>query len=206
MEFRDVLRRRRMVRNYRPEPVEGETIERIVRTVRRAPSGGFSQGQRLLVVTDAATREALAALAGEEEYLAKGYEAWISRAPVHIVVCTREEDYHERYRQPDKLRAGEEIVWPVPYWYVDAGAAMMLLLLAAIDEGLVAGVFGVLEEQLDPLKRLLGLPEDFHFVAVVTLGLPADDAAWSKATSRATRGRKELDEIVRWERWSPAGE
>ena len=37
---------------------------------------------------------------------------------------------------PDKLSDGEEIDWPVPYWFVDAGAALMLVLLAAIDEGL----------------------------------------------------------------------
>ena len=47
-----MLRRRRMVRHYRPEPVPRETLERIAATVRRAPSAGFSQGQRLLVVDD----------------------------------------------------------------------------------------------------------------------------------------------------------
>ena len=202
MELREILRRRRMVRNYLPDPVPAEVLERIVATVRRAPSGGFSQGQRLLVVTDPDTRAAIARLAGEEESVAEGFEPWISRAPVHVVVCTREEDYHERYRRPDKLQDGDEIAWPVPYWYVDAGAAMMLLLLAAIDEGLAAGVFGLLDEQVGPLKELLGLPSDFRFVAVVTLGRAAPDPRWSAVTSRATQRRRGLDELVRWERWS----
>ena len=52
MDFRELLQQRRMVRHYAPEPVARETLERIVRSVRRAPSGGFSQGQRLVVVTD----------------------------------------------------------------------------------------------------------------------------------------------------------
>ena len=30
----------------------------------------------------------------------------------------------------------------MPYWWVDAGASMMLLLLAAVDEGLAAGFLG----------------------------------------------------------------
>jgi FMN reductase [NAD(P)H] len=201
VEFRDVLRQRRMVRSYQPEPVPRDVLERIVATVRRAPSGGFSQGQRLLVVTDAATRAEIARLAGEAESRAQGFEPWISEAPAHIVVCTREEDYHERYRRPDKLRDGNEIVWPVPYWYVDAGAAMMLLLLAAIDEGLAAGVFGLLDENVEPLKELLGLPANFRFVAVVTLGRPAPDPRWSDATSRATQRRRQVDELVHWERW-----
>jgi nitroreductase len=190
-----------MVRAYTSEPVERETIERIVATVRRAPSGGYSQGQRLLVVTDPDTRRRVAELAGEPEHVAQGFEPWISTAPVHVVVCTREEDYHERYRQPDKLRDGEEIVWPVPYWYVDAGAAMMLLLLAAIDEGLAAGVFGVLDDDVAPLKQLLGLPAELHFVGVVTIGHAAEDPRWSQATSRLTQRRKPIDELVRWERW-----
>jgi FMN reductase [NAD(P)H] len=201
VDLREILRHRRMVRNYLPEPIPRETIERIVATVRRAPSGGFSQGQRLLVVTDAETREAIARLAGEEESRAEGFEPWISRAPVHVVVCTREEDYHERYRQPDKLRDGEEIVWPVPYWYVDAGAALMLLLLAAIDEGLAAGVFGLPAEEVEPCKPLLGLPADFRFVAVVTLGRAAPDPRWSAVTSRLTQRRRDIGELVRWERW-----
>jgi len=144
MELGDILKQRRMVRSYRPDPVPREVIERIVATVRRAPSGGFSQGHRLVVVTDPAKRQALARLAGEGEYVAAGGQAWISTAPVHVFVGTREESYHERYRKPDKLRDGEEIGWPAPYWYVDAGAAFILLQLAAIDEGLASGVFGVL--------------------------------------------------------------
>ena len=90
-----------MVRHYLADPIPRETIERIVAVVRRAPSGGFSQGHRLVVVTEPETRRELARLAGEDEYLAMGLEPWISVAPVHVFVGTREESYHERYRQPD---------------------------------------------------------------------------------------------------------
>ena len=173
MELADILKRRRMVRSYLPDPIPRETIERIVATVRRAPSAGFSQGHRLVVVTEAETRRALARLAGEEEYVAAGGQAWISTAPVHVFVGTREESYHERYRQPDKLRDGQEIDWPAPYWYVDAGAAFMLLQLAAIDEGLAAGVYGVLAGTVPEVRALLGVPDDVHFVCLVTIGRPA---------------------------------
>jgi FMN reductase [NAD(P)H] len=191
-----------MVRNYSPQPVPRDVLERIVSTVRRAPSGGYSQGQRLLVVTDAGVRSRIAALVGEPERVERGFEPWISHAPVHVVVLAREDDYHERYRRPDKLQDGRETEWPVPYWYVDAGAAMMLLLLAAIDEGLAAGVFGLGHESVEGFKTLLGIPADLHFVAVVTLGIQADDPRWSEVTSRRTQPRKPLDELVRWERWS----
>jgi nitroreductase len=50
MEFRDVVRRRRMVRRVDQRPVPPETIDRIIDTGRRAPSAGFSQGLELLVL------------------------------------------------------------------------------------------------------------------------------------------------------------
>ena len=190
-----------MVRHYLPDPIPRETIERVVAVVRRAPSGGFSQGHRLVVVTEPETRRELARLAGEDEYVALGLEPWISVAPVHVFVGTREESYHERYRQPDKLREGEEIGWPAPYWYVDAGAAFLLLQLAALDEGLASGVFGVLPEQVPAVKELLGVPEDVHFVCVLTIGRPAPNPRESEQVSRLSQRRLPLDELVRWERW-----
>jgi nitroreductase len=130
-----------------------------------------------------------------------GLEPWISVAPVHVLVGTREESYHERYRQPDKLREGEEIGWPAPYWYVDAGAAFILLQLAALDEGLASGVFGVLPEQVPAVKELLGVPDDVHFVCVLTIGRPAPNPRESEQVSRLSQRRLPLDELVRWERW-----
>ena len=201
MELADLLKQRRMVRHYRPDPVPRETIERVVSVVRKAPSGGFSQGHRLVVVTEPETRQELARLAGEDEYVALGLEPWISVAPVHVFVGTREESYHERYRQPDKLRDGEEIGWPAPYWYVDAGAAFMLIQLAALDEGLATGVFGVLPAQVPAVKQLLGVPDDVHFVCVLTIGRPAPNPRESDQISRLSQRRLPLDELVRWERW-----
>ena len=191
-----------MVRAYRPDPIDEETIARIVRVVRRAPSAGFSQGHRLLVVTDAGTRLELARLAGEDEYVAAGLDPWISVAPVHVVVGVREESYHERYRKEDKLRDGEEISWPAPYWYVDSGALFMLLQLAALAEGLGTGVYGVPGERVSRLESLLGLPEDVHFVCVVTIGRQPATVDESKVVSRLTQRRLPFDELVRWERWS----
>jgi len=51
---------------FLPEPVPEESIERIVRTIRRAPSGGFPQGQSLVVVTDPDMRRRIAEAFGEE--------------------------------------------------------------------------------------------------------------------------------------------
>ncbi len=203
MEFRELLPRRRMVRHYAAEPVSREAIERIVGTVRRAPSAGYSQGQRLLVVTEAEGREAITRLLAEAGWTTpEDREPWLESAPVHVLVCTREDDYHERYRESDKLVDGEEIDWPVPFWFVDAGAALMLLLLAAIDEGLAAGLTGVPRDVAARLRSVFGIPDDVTVVALVTIGVPAPDPGWSVVTSRRTKPRRDDAESVHWERWA----
>ena len=199
MDFAELLKRRRMVRRYTGDPVPRDVLERIVATVRRAPSGGFSQGHRLLVVTDDETKRRIRALFSDYGYT----DEWLATAGAFIVVGTREQDYHDRYTEPDKLAVtgGVEIEWPAPYWFVDAGAAMMLLLLAAIDEGLASGVFGVTVEKMAAFKELLAIPDEVHVVAVVTVGRPADEDGLSAQSSRMSQRRRQLDELVRWERW-----
>lgn len=201
VDFKDVLGKRRMVRAYEPRPVPRDTLERVASTIRRAPSAGFSQGQRLIVVTEPERLRALAEAVGEEFYVQQGFAPWISGAAAHVVVCTREDDYHDRYTQPDKLDDGNEIEWPVPYWYADAGAAAMLVLLAAVDEGLAAGVFGIPAERMDAVRGLLAVPDDVAIVEVITLGYPAQDTASDRLSSRGTRPRRPLGELVRWERF-----
>jgi nitroreductase len=191
-----------MVRHYGPERVRLTQIQRIVSTVRRAPSAGYSQGQRLLVVSEDRGRAEVARILGDAGWTSpEDREPWLESAPVLVLVCTRENDYHERYRKADKLQEGDEIDWPVPYWFVDAGAALMLLLLAAIDEGLAAGVSGVPREAAAELRASFGIPEDVDVVALVTIGAPAPDPGWSAITSRRTQPRRAPDEVVRWERW-----
>lgn len=195
MEFKDVVARRRMVRNYRPEPIDPAAIARVVEAARRGPSAGFTQGQYFIVITDEGSRRALAAIADEESYVAKGLDPWISSAPVHIAVCTSEADYKRRYSEPDKSPDGAEHEWPVPYWWVDAGAALMLLLLAAVDEGLAAGFFGV--HRLEGLSSALGVPPDVIPIGVVTLGHPAPD----RRSRSLERGWRPLGEVVHDQRW-----
>jgi nitroreductase len=202
MDFAEVVRRRKMVRNYTDEPVEREAVERIVASGRRAPSGGFSQGVRFVIVTEEASRRRIAELADEPYYIERGHEPWISRAPVHVVVGMREDDYHDRYQEADKLEDGEEIDWPVPWWWVDAGKAMMLLLLAAVDEGLGAGIFGLFPaENNTRLQEHLGMPDDIVIVGVVTIGHPAAEPLAEERKKVLDRRRRPLDEVVHWERW-----
>ncbi|MCP3858585.1 MAG: hypothetical protein GY704_02940 [Phycisphaeraceae bacterium] len=197
MEFDEVVRRRRMVRNYLDAPVDDEALTRILDRAGRGPSAGFSQGVSFVVVTDETTRREIARLAAEDEYVSNGFDPWISRAPVHVMICVRKGAYFERYREADKDGddgpKGTEEGWSIPYWWVDGGASMMLLLLAAVDEGLAAGFLGA--HNIDAIRELLGIPEDVSPVGIVTIGYPAPD----RRSGSLTRGRR--SDSVRRERW-----
>jgi FMN reductase [NAD(P)H] len=198
--FYELLEERRMVRHYTGDPVARDVLERIVATVRRAPSAGFSQGQRLLVVDDPELLTQIAEL-GDDDPL-EGVEPWFETCAAQIFVMTREGDYHDRYQKEDKVQDGEEIEWPVPFWHVDAGAAMMMILIAAIEEGLAAAVYGILGDDESKLRELLRIPADLTLVAGISVGHPLPDPGWSSKTSRATQRRRPVDEVVHWNTWN----
>lgn len=196
MEFSDVLARRRMIRNYTEEAVAGEALNRIAAAALRAPSAGNSQAVAVVVVTDESLRKDIAQLADEASYVSAGFDPWISRAPAHLVISVSEQVYRDRYSEPDKLGPdGEVIEWPVPYWWVDAGASMMAMLLAAVDEGLGAGFLGV--HSLPELSALLGIPEHFHPLGVITVGHPAPD----RRSGSLDRPKKTPDDAVFRDTW-----
>jgi nitroreductase len=199
MDFADVVRRRRMVRHFTAEPVAPEAIDRVLGLARHAPSAGFTQGQAFVVVTRPELHREIARLCGEDEYAAGGFHRFVSEAPVLVIPCVSEAAYHRRYREPDKLQDdGTEIAWPVPYWFMDIGCAVMVLLLAVVDEGLAAGFAGVpTAEGIDELKRLLGIPAEVAPVGVIPIGHRAPDVP----SPSLKRGRTPDADYIHREGW-----
>jgi nitroreductase len=196
MEFTEAVLKRRMVRHFTDEPVPSATIDRIIELARHAPSAGFTQGQAFVVVTDPEKKRAIAALCGEEYYVAGGFHPFVSGAPVLVIPCTSEAAYHRRYQEPDKIQdAGSEIVWPVPYWHMDVGCAVMVRLLAVVDAGLSAGFAGAYD--LDALRALLSIPPEFTPVGVIPIGHRAPDVP----SPSLKRGRTPATAYLHHERW-----
>ena len=196
MEFREVVRRRRMVRSFSDRPIDRSVIERLAAIAQRAPSAGFSQGQRLVVVTEPGLRRELGVLGGDDFYEEQGYGRWISGAPVQFVPCVSEKVYRDRYSEPDKLQAdGSPIEWPIPYWWMDVGCTVENLLLAAVDEGLAAGFAGA--DDLDGVRAVLGIPPGFAPVGIIPVGHPLPD----KRSPSLKRGWVPTDEFLRWDGW-----
>ena len=178
-----------MVRRYLPDPVDPAALERIARAALSGPTAGHSQGVSLVVVIDAGRRAAIARLAHEDAWVARGRPAWLSPAPAHLVLCVEPSAYRRRYAEPDK----DPEALAVPWWWVDGGAALTLLLLAAVDEGLAAGFLGA--HALPGLAELLGLPEAVVPLGVVTVGHPAEEPG------RALRRRRPEAEVLHGEAW-----
>src|SRR3984885_3261464 len=143
MEFQDVIRRRRMVRQFTADPVPRHSIDRILANAVRGPSAGFSQGQAFLVLTgeDLPRFWAVAGEAGSPS---------AQTAPLVIVPLSSKRVYLDRYARPDKgWTDRDESRWPVPFWHIDTGMAGLLILLTVVDEGLGACYFGILPEAVD---------------------------------------------------------
>jgi nitroreductase len=124
---------------------------------------------------------------------------FIADAPVHMVISANEALYHARYNEADKLAAtgGVEVKWPVPYWFVDAGALMMLVLLAAIDEGLASAFVGH-PDQKRIFDELLGLPEDVVPIGLALIGKPGESPP---VGSRLKERQRPAEQLVHWQQW-----
>ena len=196
MEFREIVLKRRMVRNFADRPVDPAIIERVLELTRHAPSAGFTQGQSFVVVTRPELKKSIAETCEEKEYVNRGFAPFLSKAPVLLIPCTSEAAYHRRYQEADKVNEdGTEIVWPVPYWFMDIGCAVMIALLAAIDEGLVTAFAG--SKDLDALRVLLNMPAEVTPVGVIALGYRAPDIP----SPSLKRGRKPDEEYFHYEGW-----
>src|SRR5215467_9075394 len=110
MDFDEVVRKRRSIRKYGPEPVAPAALDRILDAGTRGPTAGYSQGQSYVLVTDPAMIERLMAEMDRQEYALMGVPLQEAQAappafgaPVLVVACTNEADYHRRYQRPDKV-------------------------------------------------------------------------------------------------------
>lgn len=191
MEFQDVVRKRRMVRQFHADrPVPKESLDRILRNATRGPSAGFSQGQAFLV------------LEGEDLtkfWALRPHSNGVSAAPLLIVPFSVKSVYLDRYAQPDKgWTDRDEARWPVPFWHIDTGMATLLILQTVVDEGLGALYFGLMPDDVAPFRELYGVPDDAEPIGAIAIGY-SDEV--EQSGSPRTRKRLPAEEVVHYGRW-----
>lgn len=191
MDLYDVMRTTAAVREYTGDPLPDDVLERILDNARFAPSGGNRQGNRVVVVRDPATREALieCAAPGTKRYIAQlrnGEGPWNPLRP-----CGVDEQTIAAVKVPNHspLRSAEVVlvvcvdlgVVAAFDQHLDrvgliAGASVYPfvwnILLAARNEGYggVLTTAAVAEESR--VRELLGIPDNYAVAALLPLGKP----------------------------------
>ena len=153
MDFYKVIRTRRSIRSYKPDPLPEESLNRVLEAVRIAPSGSNRQPWKFITVEDEELKERLAAACGNQGFIAE--------APVVVVACGYDIHYNRGGYMGDMSMI------------MDVSIAFTHLILAARAEGLGTCWIGSFDN--DEIKRMLDIPEDFNVVAVTPLGYPRDE-------------------------------
>lgn len=198
MDFADALRTRRSCRNYLADPIAPVVLERVLGAAARAPSAGNTWALDLVVVTDPSRYWDVTLAPGPR----RDRFAWpgLLHAPVLVIPVVDPTAYVARYAEADKAATGlgaGEPSWPVPYWWVDGGAATMAMLLAAAAEGLGSLLFGQFGHEA-ALAATFGIPDGRRAIGTVALGWPAPSDRPSRS---ATRGRPGLAAFLHDGQW-----
>lgn len=201
MELSEAVGRRRMVRSFTGDLVPPAVLERVLGAARRAPSAGNSQGWDAVVLEGPEQTAPFWEATTTAEWRSSS-PRWpgLRRAAVVVALFAHPGAYLVRYAEADKARSGlgrGVEAWPVPYWFVDAGHVVMLLLLAAADAGLGACFLGNFRGE-DELRETLGVPRDRCYVGAVLLGQPAED---DTPSTSARRPRRPVGEVFHRGTW-----
>ena len=199
MEFQELIRRRRMVRRFQDRPIPPDVVLRVLEVARHAPSAGFSQGFDFVVLDDPSQVDRFVQTTSHPDFPEDNPKPE-EIPPCFVLAISNKPAYLERYSRPDKERFGlqQAEAWPVPYWDVDTGMAVMLILLAALEEGLGAVFFGLFWGEADVLREL-NVPEGCRPIGVIAIGYPHESEKFDP--SRFATRRRSLDSMVHFGRW-----
>jgi len=209
VELSDAFRRRRMVRSFSGRPVDPALVDAIVARSTTAPTAGNTGGWDAVVLDGPDQTAVFWRCTTTEDWRARS-RRWpgLSRAPVIVALFADPEAYRQRYAERDKTRSGTALAggprldesvdaWPVPYWFVDTGAAVMSLLLGAVDAGLGACFLGNFRGETT-LRDALGVPGGHRYAGAVLLGEPGGSDPPSTSLCRARRPRDAMIHRGRW--------
>jgi nitroreductase len=161
----NLLRTRRSIRRYRPDPVPDEMIEQLLEAGRWAPSASNRQPWTFIVVRDEAIRQQVA------EHAAFYFIKWaqVGEAPLLIVLCGNARNRF--YRQ---------------FLHEDIGLAGSQIMLQAKALGLGTCWIGALDRKA--VAGILKIPDHLEIVGLLTVGFPAEDPppTFRKALSEIT--------------------
>ena len=191
-----LLAARRMCRDFLPDPLDADDVDALTAAALGAPAAGNTWALDLLVLDGPDTArywDTTLPAADRPSFPWPG----LLRAPLLVVPYVEAAAYVARYAKPDKARTGLGAAaedWTVPYWWVDGGAAVMAMLVAAEGRGLGALFFGQFEHE-PAVAAEFGVPAGRRALGTLAVGHPAGPGRPSRS---ARRGRPDpLDRVHR---------
>jgi len=150
LDFYEVIRTRRSMRSFKPDPVPEEVLRRVLDAARIAPSGSNRQPWKFILVREKGLKDELVPLAGGQKFIAE--------APIVVVACGIDIRHNRGGYMGDMSML------------VDVAIAFDHLTLAARAEGLGTCWIGSFDN--NGIKDLLKIPQDANVVALTPLGYP----------------------------------
>jgi nitroreductase len=171
--FSSIVKKRIVVREFK-EPRTGKfdiDIKEIASNGIKIPTAGFSRGIEILTILNQDNINKIAVIANEKKYISKGLDPWVSWSEGIIIILISKSAYIERYSKENKNSSLNIDNWHIPYWYIDAGAALMNILLGAEDKELGSGFLGGHNIDLDSLRAEFNIPKELEILGLVPIGV-----------------------------------
>ena len=182
--LQSLLKNRKIVRDYIDSNQIYPELKKISEYAIKIPTAGFSRGIEIIHISEKQNIKTMAKYSNEELYVAKGFEKWLSKSISLFLIIINEEAYHKRYTEIDKNSSTNSKDWPTPYWYVDAGAAMMNCMLLIEETGLKSGFLGSHNMDIKNIKNHLSIPDEYLLLGFVTAGIEKVNNNKNKETKR----------------------
>ena len=161
MEFEACVKERRSVRRFTEEPVDHETIEKIIDLARFSPSWKNTQTTRYYVIEN----EDMIRKICEDAVLGfEGNQKTLSKAKQLVVVAT----VNKRcgYERDGSFTTSKEDRWEM----FDAGIAAQTFSLAAHSLGVGSVMLGIFDEK--KVAEIIDLPEGQSVSCLLAIGYP----------------------------------
>ena len=176
----DLLNNRKVVRNYKKTSLEDTNLKNISKFSIKIPTAGFSRGIEILNTFDVKKIKNVSRIFNEDNFIKDGKSPWISNSLALFFILLNEEAYHHRYSKNDKTNAVNSKDWDVPYWYVDAGAAMMNCILLIEEKELSSGFMGLHNIDRKKIHEEFKIPDTYQIIGMITAGVEDSNTDISK--------------------------
>ena len=180
MEFIEVIKSRRSIREFKDKSINQEIIEYIFNCGRLAPSWMNKQCWHFILVKDFEKIQAIAKT--------NIINRWLKKTPMIIIACA------------DPLLSGKNE--NIDYSIVDVTIAFEHIILAATDMGLGTCWIGGFNH--NKVKKILEIPPRIKIIGMSPLGYPLNKKSITekskKVILRSTK-RKSLKEIIHYDIW-----